>query len=236
MVERLAMTAQMSVPKVGISQLDVPNAFAFGRSKRDGRVCVTLGLLKILSDDELEAVIGHELSHLRHRDMVVLTMLSVIPLICYFVFWSFLWQRRRNDAALIAFAAFGLYIVTNLIVLYVNRIREYYADVGSGELTHRPASLASALYRITVSTTRIPKAKIKQAEGMKAFFATDPSKARSDTISLQQADLNMDGHLDQYEIQQFAAQVRTSYADRMLEFFSSHPNVIERIKRLADMS
>ncbi len=235
MVKKLAMEANIPMPKVGISNIDLPNAFAFGRSARDGRVCVTKGLLKILNDEEMEAVLGHEISHLKHRDMVVITMLSVIPLISYLIFWSFLWNRRRGEATLIAFAAFGIYILTNFIVLYVSRIREYYADYGSSEITKKPYALASALYRITTATTLLPREKIKSAEGMKAFFATDPSKAKRDLIDLREADLNMDGHLDEYEVKYFSSRAKASRADKIMEIFSSHPNVIERIKRLAEL-
>ncbi|HDN50805.1 MAG TPA: peptidase [Thermoplasmatales archaeon] len=233
MVERLAEKAGIPMPRVGIAQVDVPNAFAFGRSVRDGRVCVTRGLLNVLNDEELEAVLGHELSHLRHRDMVVLATLSVIPLISYFIFWSFLWSRRRGDATLIALAAFGVYILSNFLVLYVSRIREYYADFGSAELTGKPHALASALYRITAATTSLPRERVRQVEGMKAFFATDPSRARADISDVTKADLNMDGHLDEYEVRVFASRAQLSRSDKIMELFSSHPNVVERIKRLA---
>ena len=233
MVERLAEKAGIPMPRVGIAQVDVPNAFAFGRSVRDGRVCVTRGLLNVLNDEEMEAVLGHELSHLRHRDMVVLATLSVIPLISYFIFWSFLWSRRRGDATLIALAAFGVYILSNFLVLYVSRIREYYADFGSAELTGKPHALASALYRITAATTSLPRERVRQVEGMKAFFATDPSRARADVSDVTKADLNMDGHLDEYEVRVFASRAQPSRSDKIMELFSSHPNVVERIKRLA---
>lgn len=235
MVERLAEKAGIPMPRVGIAQVDVPNAFAFGRSTGDGRVCVTRGLLNVLNDEELEAVLGHEISHLRHRDMVVLATLSVIPLISYFIFWSFLWSRRRGDATLIALAAFGVYILSNFLVLYVSRIREYYADFGSAELTGKPHALASALYRITAATTSLPRERVRQVEGMKAFFATDPSRARADVSDVTKADLNMDGHLDEYEVRVFASRAQPSRSDKIMELFSSHPNVVERIKRLAEV-
>ncbi len=236
MVQRLAQLAGLPMPKVGISRRKVPNAFAFGRSKKDGRVCVTEALLQQLNADELEAVLAHEISHLRHRDMAVITTLSVIPLICYFTFWMFLFGRGRQGAgALIAVAAFALYLVTNLIVLYVSRIREYYADQGGVELTGRPHMLASALYRITLDTTRVSREERKKAEGSKAFLATDPSRAERDITDLRQADLDMDGHLDSYEVQQFADRASVSTTDRLLEMFSSHPNVVRRIKRLASI-
>jgi len=234
MVQRLAQLANLPMPRVGISRRKVPNAFAFGRSKKDGRVCVTEALLERLNRDELESVLAHEISHLRHRDMAVITTLSVIPLICYFTFWMFLFGRGRQGAgALIAVVAFALYLVTNLIVLYVSRIREYYADQGGVELTGRPHLLASALYRITLDTTRVSREERKKVEGSKAFLATDPSRAERDITDLRQADLDMDGHLDSYEVQQFADRASVSTTDRLLEMFSSHPNVVRRIKRLA---
>ena len=236
MVERLSGAAGIPMPKVGISRIQVPNAFAFGRSRKDGRVCVTEGLLKRVNDEELEAVLGHEISHLRHRDMVVITTLSVVPLICYIIFWSFLWGRgRRDEGAIIAIIAFFLYMLSNLIVLYVSRIREYYADYGSVELTGKPYALASALYRITLDSSRIDKSELKKVEGAKAFLATDPSTARRDVADLRKADLNLDGHLDMYEVEKFAKEAKVTTTDKILEIFSSHPNMVDRIKKLASV-
>jgi heat shock protein HtpX len=143
MVTELAMKAGIPKPRVGISEIAIPNAFAFGTSKKKARVCVTRRLMEMLSRDELEAVLGHELSHIKHQDMVVITALSVIPMICYFIYFSFFWSGifggmgRSRDGALpmmaIALIAFVVYFISNLIVLYVSRIREYYADAGSAE-------------------------------------------------------------------------------------------------------
>jgi len=88
MVAELANGAHLPKPKVGISQLAIPNAFAFGRTQGDGRVCVTRGILNLLSKDELKAVLGHEISHIKHRDMVFIALLSAIPLIMYWLAWS----------------------------------------------------------------------------------------------------------------------------------------------------
>lgn len=235
MVEKLAAKAGVPMPRVGVASTEVPNAFAFGRSIRDGRVCVTKGLLKILNDEELEAVLGHEISHLKHRDMVIITMLSVVPLLSYMLLWNSMWSRRRDEGALLALVALLVYLISNLIVLYVSRVREYYADYGSVTLTGKPHALASALYRISISTTRVPRIKIKQVEGMKAFFATDPSTAIRDVRDLSKADLNLDGHIDEYELQQFASMAKASTAEKLMEIFSSHPNMVDRIKMLARM-
>ena len=138
MVAELAEEAHLPKPRVGISEINVPNAFAFGRTQKDGRVCVTRGILNILNKDELKAVLGHEMSHVKHRDMAVITLLSAIPMILYYLAFSLMWggtgsNRRQggNYAALIGFGAFFLYFITNLLVLYGSRIREYYADVGA---------------------------------------------------------------------------------------------------------
>ena len=92
MVDDLAAKANIPKPKIGISEINVPNAFAFGKSKRDGHICVTRGILNLLNEDELKAVLGHEMSHIRHSDMIVMTLISVVPLICYWIFISTLFS------------------------------------------------------------------------------------------------------------------------------------------------
>ena len=87
MVENLARDAGLpKKPKIGVSQIQLPNAFAFGRTKRDARVCVTKGILNLLSEDELKAVLAHEISHIKHRDVAVITLLSVVPMVCYMLY------------------------------------------------------------------------------------------------------------------------------------------------------
>ncbi len=245
MVTELAMKAGIPKPKVGISEIAIPNAFAFGTSKRKARVCVTRRLMQMLSRDELEAVLGHELSHIKHHDMVVITALSVIPMICYFIYFSFFWSGlfggggRDREGALpmmaIAIIAFALYFISNLIVLYGSRIREYYADAGSAELTKKPHELASALYKMIHGSAGLKQEKVKKELGsMRAFFATDPVTARGDLKDLSAADLNRDGKIDAYELKLFAERARVSRADRLMEIFSTHPNPVSRVKRLGE--
>jgi heat shock protein HtpX len=122
MVQDLAMRANIPVPKVGISQIAIPNAFAFGRGLRDGRVCVTQGILQLLNAEELKAVLAHELTHIKNRDVLTITVLSVIPMVMYRIAWSFLFygRRRGNDrggnTALVGLIAFFFYFITNLLV------------------------------------------------------------------------------------------------------------------------
>ena len=230
-------------PKVGISQLPIPNAFAFGRTKRGSRVCVTKGLLDLLSEDELKAVLGHEISHIKHRDVTVITMLSVIPMICYMIYVSFLWggmgRRDRDSGGAIAIGVLALvvYFITNLLVMYGSRIREYYADQGSAELGNQPHHLATALYKLTVSSARTPRNALKQTEGMKAFFINDPSRAMFEVRELKDIDLDMSGTIDQSELMMLSTKkISLKTTDKLIEVLSTHPNVVKRIKHLASLT
>ncbi len=244
MVARLAEKAGLpNKPKVGISQLPIPNAFAFGRTKRSAHVCVTKKLLEVLSDDEVEAVLGHEISHIKHRDVAVITILSVIPIICYMIYISFVWGgmgRRDRDsggAIIIGLLALVVYFITNLLVMYGSRIREYYADKGSSELGNQPHHLATALYKITVNSAKMPRQSLKQTEGMKAFFINDPSRAMNEVRELKDIDLDMSGTIDQNELMILSTKtVHLKTGDKLLEVLSTHPNVVKRIKHLSTLT
>jgi len=240
MVESLSMRANIPAPKIGIAQIDIPNAFAFGRSIKDGRVCVTKGILNLLGDDELRAVLGHELSHLKNRDVLTITILSVIPMIMYRIAWQFLFFGRRRDSRggntiLIGLAAFIFYFITNLLVLYASRIREYFADRGSIALGNKPSSLASSLYKLVYGSARMSPESLKESEGLKAFFVNDPSSARKEIRELSQLDLDKSGTIDQAELELLQNRsIHLGFGDRMLEILSTHPNMLKRIKRLSE--
>ena len=239
MVESLARAAKIPVPKIGISQIELPNAFAFGRSQRDGRVCVTQGILKLLNKDELKAVLGHEMTHLKNRDVITIMLLSVIPMIMYRIAWQFLFfggnRRERGNTMLIGLAAFVFYFITNLLVLYASRIREYFADRGSVLLGCRPSDLASALYKLVYGAARMDKDELKEFEGLKAFFASDPSRAWKELRSLKDLDTDHSGTIDAGELLAMRNKtVRLSFGDRMMEAMSTHPNMLKRIKQLSE--
>jgi len=247
MVAEEAERAGIPKPKVGISQLAKapPNAFAFGRTHADGRVCVTPAIMRLLSKDELKAVIGHEVSHIKHRDMLVITLLSVIPLIMYWIALTFMFRGmfggRRNGAGyavLIGLGAFVVYFITNLLVLYGSRIREYYADRGSVKLGNAPHHLATALYKLVYSNARQKgSAEMKEIEGVKAFFINDPSRSWNEVRELAQVDTNMSGTIDANELAALRSKtVRLSTGDKMLEILSTHPNMLKRIKHLSSLT
>jgi heat shock protein HtpX len=216
MVEGLAMRANIPVPRVCVAQIPLPNAFAFGRTIRDGRVCVTQGILGLLNDEELKAVLGHELSHLKNRDVLTITLLSVIPMIMYRIAWQFLFYGRRRDSrgsntVLIGFAAFVFYFITN------------------------PSSLASSLYKLVYGSARMSKESLKEVEGLKAFFVNDPSRALHEIKELSQLDLDRSGAIETSELELLRnKKINLGFGDRLLEILSTHPNMLKRIKQLSE--
>ena len=240
MVESLAMRAEIPAPKIGVAHIALPNAFAFGRGRKDGRVCVTEGILKLLNEEELKAVLGHELTHLKNRDVLTITLLSVIPMIMYRIAWQFLFYGRRRDerggnTALVGLAAFIFYFITNLLVLYASRIREYFADRGSVILGNQPSALASSLYKLVYGSARMDKGALKEVEGLKAFFVNDPSQALNELKELRQLDLDKSGTIDASELVMLKNKnVHLGFADRLLETLSPHPNMLKRIKQLSE--
>ncbi|MBU0633770.1 MAG: M48 family metalloprotease [Candidatus Omnitrophica bacterium] len=240
MVKEMAEKAKIPMPRVGISSLELPNAFAFGRGIRDSRVCVTEGILRLLNDNELKAVLGHEIAHIKNRDVLTITLLSVIPLILYRIAFHLLFfgggrsRRSGQNTALIGLAALLFYFITNLLVLYASRIREYFADRGSIVLGNHPKFLASALYKLVYGNARIGREKIRSVEGLKAFFVNDPSRAVKELKELKQIDQDQSGDIDTEELKALRLNaIKPSGADKFFELFSTHPNMLKRIKQLS---
>ncbi|BAZ98613.1 hypothetical protein tca_00538 [Methanothermobacter sp. EMTCatA1] len=233
MVDELARRAGIPKPRVGIAEIALPNAFAFGRTKADGRVCVTRGILNLLDEEELRAVLGHEISHIKHSDMIVMTLVSAVPLICYYIFWSTVFSRD-DEANLVGIAALLAYFIGQLIVLFISRTREYYADQGSVEIGGQPHKLASALYKLVYGSAQFNRDDLKQVEGVKAFFLNDVSAAYGEIEDLRQLDMNMDGTIDLAELQRIKyGGVKVGMGARILELLSTHPNMLKRVERLS---
>ena len=243
MVEEMCRRGNIPMPRLCISSHQAPNAFAFGRGINDGRVCVSQGILNLLNEEELRAVLGHELTHIKNRDVLFITMLSVIPMIMYRIAWSFMFSGRRNDrnsgnTMMIGVAALLFYFITNLLVLYGSRIREYYADKGAVELGNKPSSLASALYKLVYGSAKMANtADMKEVEGMKAFFINDPSQARNEIKELKELDMDKSGTIDGNEL--FLLRNKTinvSQGEKIMELMSTHPNMLKRIKHLSELA
>ncbi len=243
-VEELASNAKIPMPKVGISETNLPNAFAYGRGRGDGHVCVTRGILKILNKDELKAVLGHEISHIKNRDVAFITFLSAIPMIIYSIAMSLMWSRNSRDrdnnngnSALLGIIFLLLYYVSNLLVLYASRIREYYADLGSVSLGSAPSHLASALFKLVYGCAKTDENSLHMVEGTKAFFLNDPSNAKNEIKDLKNIDLDGSGTISHEELDHLSKQkIKVGFGDKIMEAFSTHPNMLKRIKALSDLN
>jgi heat shock protein HtpX len=188
-VARLAQLADLPKPQVAVVPTAVPNAFATGRSPRHAVVAATTGLLQRLSPEELEAVMAHELTHIRHRDMAVMTIASFFATIAAFITRNAFWfgmfgggygygggyGGRRDDREgesffLVLIVSLVVWIISFFLINALSRYREYAADRGSAELTGAPSHLASALIRISDAMARVPTRDLRQAEALNALF------------------------------------------------------------------
>lgn len=214
-IDRICAMSDAPKPRVAVADTDVPNAFATGRNQKKAVVCVTTGLLRRLDPVELEGVLAHEMAHVAHKDVAVMTIASFLG-ICAGLITRFglewgLWggfNRRDNDQntglillAVVAVSAVA-YAVSFLLTRALSRYRELSADRSAAELTGRPSALASALTKVTGDMARIPTKDLRAAEPFNAFYFA-PALSKGFSIST---------------------------------LFSTHPSLDQRLEQLAKIS
>jgi heat shock protein HtpX len=176
MIDRLCAMADMPKPRVAISDTRLPNAFATGRSPERAVVCVTTGILQTLDAEELEGVLAHELSHVAHRDVLVMTVASSAGIIAGMVMrgaqWGVLGRNRNNALYAVAMLVVSLlvYAVSFVLLRLLSRYRELSADRSGAYLTQKPSALASALRKISGQMNAVPERDLRAAGPMNAFF------------------------------------------------------------------
>ncbi|MEM3551424.1 MAG: zinc metalloprotease HtpX [Candidatus Bathyarchaeia archaeon] len=238
-IENLSMKSGLKKPRLMLAQISIPNAFAYGSPIAGNRVAVTTSLLKTLDSGEVEAVIGHELGHLRHRDVQIMMFVSLLPALFYYIGYSFMlssmYNRRREGgggtAALgMGFMAFSW--ILNMFILYLSRLREYYADRHSALTVENGAQkLSEGLAKIVYATKNLKKVKrdTQHLNAFKALFITDPDRVETDVMAIS-AVAN-----DQKLVQEILSQKLTAL-DRIVEIFSTHPNIIKRLRALLELT
>jgi heat shock protein HtpX len=212
-VDRLCALADMDKPRVAIAPADMPNAFATGRNSKNSVLCVTEGLLGRLDREELEGVLAHELSHVAHKDVQVMTVASLLAIVAgllvRFAFYSELFGggRRSNDnnalpvIAIIMVVSAVVYAVSFLLIRLLSRYRELAADRSGAMLTGNPSALASALQKVSGAMSRIPTKDLRAAEPLNAFY--------------------------------FAPAMRLDGGASLSAVFSTHPSLEKRLEQLA---
>ena len=208
-VDRLCLLANMPTPRVGVSEMDIPNAFATGRSPSHAVVCATRGLMARLNDEELEAVLAHELSHVAHRDVAVMTIASGVGMLAGLVSRMAMWgamfsgggrSRDGENMAALEIATWlismVIYVIAYLLTMALSRYRELAADRSGAILIGKPSVLASALVHITGDMGKIPRTDLRKAESMNAFFFV-PALAPGAAANLFSTHPSLQKRLDQ---------------------------------------
>jgi heat shock protein HtpX len=220
-VDRLCALADMPKPRVAIAQADMPNAFATGRNSQKAVLVVTTGLMRRLDDNELEGVIAHEMSHVAHKDVVVMTIASflgiVAGLLVRFAFYGELFgggggrggnNNNNNGGALpilliVMLVSVVVYAISFLLIRLLSRYRELAADRAGALLTGQPSALASALQKVSGAMSAIPTKDLREAQALNAFYFAPAFKANTTTLS---------------------------------SVFSTHPSLERRLQQLSEIS
>jgi len=181
MIERLCIQADLPKPKIAVADTDVPNAFAIGRSQKTATVCATTGIMKTLSPSELEGVMAHELTHVKNRDVLIMTVASFFASVASMILqFSFFFGGGDDDdgapAALVIFlVSLLVYVISFFLILALSRYREFSADRGAAIITGRPSALSAALVKISDRMQQVPSQDLRQAENLNAFFIVPAS-------------------------------------------------------------
>jgi heat shock protein HtpX len=250
-VSELAKKSGIPTPKLAVVPDPTPNAFVFGRTSGDATLAVHEGLLQNLNQEEVRGVIGHELGHIRHKDFLVMTALSAVPLIVYVIARGTMeaaWvsgrtARRRDDkggglaAALLAVAivSYVVYIVSLLLVMRLSRLREHYADAYSAYVTESPRQLESALTKITYGLSLSPA----PPHGARTLYIGDPALAKLEMQNIisrkEEYDLDKDGVLDERELELAMEKEAKSRWLTVNRWFQTHPATFQRILLLREI-
>jgi heat shock protein HtpX len=193
MIERLCIQADLPKPRIAVAQSHVPNAFAMGRSQKSATICATTAIIETLEPHELEGVLAHELTHVKNRDVMIMTIASFFASVAAMITQFGLFfgggfgggDDEDGGPAIIVvlLASFVVYIVSYFLMLALSRYREFGADRGAALITGRPSALASALLKLNGAMQRVPDQDLRQAERMNAFFIV-PTSVKSSVHTL----------------------------------------------------
>lgn len=235
MLSNLAKTAGIPKPKLYAVQDNSPNAFAFGRTQGSSGIAVHSGLLQMLNKQEVEAVLAHEVGHIKHRDVAVMTIAAVVPIILYYAVLMFASRgdRDRGAGSFIAvwFGAIAAQLFGQVLVMWLSRQREYYADAFSAYATRKPTNLMSALAKITYKLTPTQNARHETQNGigssvMKSLYIAEPSLAE------RQMAAEVAGALQAGDEKAVMEAIRKEKSRGAMELLMTHPLTAKRMEAL----
>ena len=242
-VENLSRKSGISTPKLMLAQIPLPNAFAYGSPLSGSRVAVTSGLLQSLDSGEVEAVLGHELGHIKHHDVQAMMIVSFLPSLFLYIGYSFMLSgmfgggsKKGGSNALLGLAFMAFSWVLTLFTLQLSRLREYYADRHSVSIVENGAEkLSTGLVTIVEESRRGMKQQNRQQQknntAFKALFIADPDRANADS-----AEIHANGIADKKELLNQTLAKKPTHKDNFTEIFSTHPNIIKRLRALQEIS
>jgi heat shock protein HtpX len=240
-VDNISQKSGIKKPRLMLAQIPLPNAFAYGSPIAGTRVAVTSGLMNTLNDGEVEAVLGHELGHLKHRDVQVMMFVSLLPAVAYYIGFSLMLsgafggnQRNQGSAAAMGMVFMAFSWIMNLFILSLSRQREYYADRHSATTVENGSQKLSTGLAKIVSATKNMRGNRKQTKNMgafKALFIADPDRAEIDSAQLS----SVKGVDSQKLVDEILSKKLTT-GDRILEILSTHPNIIKRLRALKELN
>jgi len=248
-VKELAQKSQIPTPRLAVVPDSTPNAFVFGRTSGDATLAIHEGLLQKLNEDEVKGVVGHELGHIKHKDFLVMTALSAVPLLIYLIArgtmeaaWIGGRTARKKEggglaAALIAVAvvSYIVYVISLLLVMRLSRLREHYADAYSAYVTESPRQLESALTKITYGLSLSPA----PPHGARTLYIGDPALAKLEMQDImkrkEEYDLDKDGVLDERELELAMEKEAKSRWLTVNRWFQTHPATFQRVLLLREI-
>jgi heat shock protein HtpX len=213
MIERLCIQADLPKPKIAVADSDVPNAFAMGRSPKNAVVCATTGIMNLLEPHELEGVMAHELTHVKNRDVLVMTVASFFASIAALItqFGFFFGGGFGGDDedgapfAVVLLVSLAVYVISFFLMLALSRYREFGADRGSAIITGRPSALSSALMKLSGAMQRVPDQDLRAVGRMNAFFIV-PTSVKQSVATLFMTHPPMEKRIER--LQQYEAQLQ----------------------------
>ena len=250
-IEEVCEKNKIKYPRIGVINDGAPNCYTYGRTKKDARIIITRGVFDLLSKDEVKAVIGHELGHVAHYDMLVMTVAQLIPIVFYAIYEGCVNSGGDDNdySGMIAIVAYVLYVISQYIVLWLSRTREYYADSFSVEVTKDPNSLAEALVKIGFGLTTSKKteetkddkdSKDKKQEKKTSAAAVNGlgifDKKTSKTLVACSSSDGMSTKVSKNSIKNAMKWEKWNYWAKWYELNSTHPLISKRLEEITKRS